>query len=357
MNNRRRPTGSISILFSILLLILFGFAALAVDIGYMAVAKSELQSAADAGARAGAVRLYNKGVGPDWTTGQQRAEELAEMNRTTGNAVILLSAPEAGYWNATTGGQTIQSPVGFTPTAYDFPAIRVTASRTGVGDGGPITTLFARTLNIDSAPMSASAIAVVSGPGYVDQRNLFPYAMSKCMYETHWDASATPPGPRDSDKEFPLTNDQTAINRYPELRDCPEEEIPGTWTTLKLDANGASAIRDLIKGNVESAPISIGEIIPVDGGLKTTEYGAIQECSKEGDKSCQFVTVPVVSTTVRGDSEVVGFACLEIIRAQQGGKPPLQKTFTVRMTRSCDPPGSGGIGPDYGFKPRPRIVQ
>jgi hypothetical protein len=205
--------------------------------------------------------------------------------------------------------------------------------------------------------MSASAIAIVSGPGYADQRYLFPYAMSKCMYETHWDASATPPGPRDSTKEFPLTNDQTAINKYPELRHCPDKEIPGTWTTLKHNENGANAIKDLIKGNVESAPITIGEIIPVDGGIKTTEYGAIEECSKEGNKACQFVTVPVVSKATRGDSQVIGFACLEIIRGQQGGQPPLQKTFTVRMTQNCDPPDSGGIGPNYGFKPRPRIVQ
>ncbi len=359
MNKRRKPTGSISILFSILLLILFGFAALAVDIGYMAVAKSELQGAADAGARAGAVRLYSAGIGPNWTTGQQRAEELAEMNKTTGNAVILLSTPEAGYWNANSGRQTIQSPIGFTPTAYDFPAIKVTASRTGVGDGGPITTLFARTLNIDSAPMSASAIAVVSGPGYVDQRNLFPFVMSQCMYDTYWNTAATPPGPLLLDGE------------QPEFRIGNKEGDPtcgtntGVWTDLKEQKPaGNNYTKTLIDSFgtdtpfLVSAPVAIGEIIFISAGDPASAYGATRDCIKDR-ASCRFVTVAVVSDAENSNSkdrprptEVLAFACLELIGANQG-----QGTIQVKMAQNCDPPGSGGIGPDYGFKPRPRIVQ
>ncbi len=360
MNKHRKPKGSISILFSILLLILFGFAALAVDIGYMAVAKSELQSAADSGARAGAVRLYDKGIGPDWNTAKQRAEELAEMNPTTGNLVSLLSPPEAGYWNAKTGGQDIQSPTGFTPTAYDFPAVKVTASRTGVGDGGPIATLFARTLKtesgwVTSAPMTASAIAVVSGPGYVDQRHLFPFVMSQCMYDTYWNASATPPGPvleNGEPKQFTLGS---------HLSDPFCQKNTGTWTSLKVSSTNSNYIRDIIDGFGTNAsflqpdPISIGDIIVVASGAMASNYLATTTCINTSDR-CSTVTIAVVTNAESGnaprDTDVLAFACLKLISANQG-----QKTIKVQMTTTCDPPGSGGIGPDYGFKPRPRIVQ
>jgi Flp pilus assembly protein TadG len=357
MNSSQKPDGAVSIIFSILLLVLFGFAALAVDLGYMAVAKSELQNSADAGARAGALRLYINGSGPNWADAQQRAEELAELNPSAGNPVVLLSPPEVGYWNLDARGQTIQSTTGFTPTAKDLPAVKVIASRTGAGDGGPISTLFARTLEIDSAPMSATAIAVVSGPGYVDQRNLFPFAMSQCMYDAYWNTAATPPGPVDSQKLFPLTNTQNSLKNYPELAHCPNDELPGRWTSLKHSQTSAAAIKDLIGGRVNPALISIGEEIPLLSGVQATIYGITKSCSKAGDSECRFVTVPVVATSSPGDQQVIAFACLEIVDAQQGGKDPLQNTFTVRMTQTCDPPGSGGIGPDYGFKPKPKIVQ
>lgn len=357
MSKPSKPKGAVSIIFSILLLILFGFAAIAVDIGYMAVAKSELQNAADAGARAGALRFYEKGTGPNWANVQQRAEELAELNPSTGSPVVLASAPEVGYWNLATGGQAIQSPIGFSPTAQDLPAVKVTASRTGAGDGGPITTLFARTLNIDSAPLTASAIAVVSGPGYVDQRSLFPFAMSECLYLTHWNPIATPPGPFNSQAAFILTTSKTALDENPELSRCENAELLGTWTSLKHFKSGADAIKELIRKEVDSAAIAIGDSIPLLTGVEATVFGVIEDCLASSVFNCRFVTVPVVETASRDNQAVIAFACLEIISAQQGGRRPLQNTFTVRMTRNCDPPGSGGIGPDYGFKPKPRIVQ
>lgn len=50
--------GAVLVVVALLLLVLLGFAALAVDIGHLAVVKNELQNAADAGALAGASQLY-----------------------------------------------------------------------------------------------------------------------------------------------------------------------------------------------------------------------------------------------------------------------------------------------------------
>lgn len=355
MSNDKKPKGAVSIIFSILLLILFGFAALAVDLGYMAVAKSELQNSADAGARAGALRMYVNGSGPNWAGAQQRAEELAELNPSTGNPVMLLSPPEVGYWNLDTRGQTIQSPTGFTPTAKDLPAVKVTASRTGAGDGGPISTLFAHTLEIDTAPVSATAIAIVAGPGYVDQRALFPFVMSQCMYNAYWDTTSTPPGPvvnNGSPKKFTLGS---------HLSDPVCLKNTGTWTSLKETSTNSNYIRDLIdefgtpNPILPPEPIAIGDDIIVASGAMASNYLSTIACLS-GEQRCRTVTIAVVVNAEAGSSpratEVLAFACLKLLSANQG-----QKTISVEMTGSCDPPGSGGIGPDYGFKPRPRIVQ
>lgn len=55
--------GAVLVLVTLLVIALLGFAALAVDIGHMAVVKNELQNAADAGALAGAAQLYYRDQG------------------------------------------------------------------------------------------------------------------------------------------------------------------------------------------------------------------------------------------------------------------------------------------------------
>ena len=51
--------GATVIIVALALVMLLGFGAFAVDIGYLYVVRNELQNAADAGALAGAAALYN----------------------------------------------------------------------------------------------------------------------------------------------------------------------------------------------------------------------------------------------------------------------------------------------------------
>lgn len=51
--------GAVAVIVGILIVVLFGFIALAVDIGHIYAVKNELQNAADSGALAGAAELYN----------------------------------------------------------------------------------------------------------------------------------------------------------------------------------------------------------------------------------------------------------------------------------------------------------
>ena len=69
MNQR----GVTAILVALLLVVLVGFTALAIDIGHLVLARNELQNAADAGALAGARFLYNE----DGTAVKPEANQIA----------------------------------------------------------------------------------------------------------------------------------------------------------------------------------------------------------------------------------------------------------------------------------------
>ena len=188
--------------------------------------------------------------------------------------------------------------------------------------------------------------------------------MSQCIYNTYWNASATPPGPileAGQPKIFYLGGN-TNID--------PCGKNTGTWTSLKEEGMlnaGSSGIGGIVDNfstanpAISSSPVSISDGIWIKSGLAASLYRDAKECSATGDKRCQFVTIPVVANAEANasptEAEVTAFACIEILNGTQGGSGSDKNTIKVRMTRSCDPPGSGGIGPDYGFKPRPRIVQ
>ena len=83
--------GTVIVLFAVTLTALFGFTALAIDIGDLYVGRNELQNAADAAALAGALLL------PDTTAAGNRAIEVANNNM---NGNVLNSGDiRFGKWN------------------------------------------------------------------------------------------------------------------------------------------------------------------------------------------------------------------------------------------------------------------
>jgi Flp pilus assembly protein TadG len=108
MNNRSlilRRRGNVIILVLVLLTVMCGFCSLAVDYGRMQTAKTELQRAADAAARAGAAKLAD-GVSATETT----IIAVAASNTVDGSAINLSSADiEFGTWNETNQTFTVLS--------------------------------------------------------------------------------------------------------------------------------------------------------------------------------------------------------------------------------------------------------
>ena len=151
MRKSIRRCGVILPLVALMMVVIFGLVAFAVDIGYVSLARSQLQAAADAGARAGILAL---GDGPNGA--KLLAQNAAQDNEVAGSSVVVLPQEdiELGRWDTVTRV--------FTPLSgsaeSDADSVRITcrclASRTTA-----VPTFFARAMGTDSVDVAASAIA------------------------------------------------------------------------------------------------------------------------------------------------------------------------------------------------------
>ena len=108
LNNEQ---GAIFIIVAVSMLVLVGFAALAVDTGHLHVVRNELQNAADAGALAAARVLLNEdGVNINTTLASSTGQAAAKANKSGGEDPECVwndgdNGPDVirGHWSFTTG--------------------------------------------------------------------------------------------------------------------------------------------------------------------------------------------------------------------------------------------------------------
>ncbi|AOY98969.1 hypothetical protein BKK81_06625 [Cupriavidus sp. USMAHM13] len=358
--------GSIAVMTAVLLTVLLGCTALAVDVAYLYIVRNELQNAADAAALAGAPCLNprteclnTKNSAPDWATAQQTATNAISLNSSTG-VQLTSGTVEYGYWNLTGTPAGLQS-LPMTPGSNDRPAVKVTLSRSTGQNGGPVPTFFARIFGTTSMPVSATAVAVFSIPGYAGHGSLFPVAITKCLYDNYWNSTTHSPMTATSTTSPPgFDSSITQVVGQPYYFKVTSSYHAGPceagqWTSLDIDSNNVPTIRGLISSG-NGAGIGVGDSIWIEPGTKTSLYSSVNACSAAGDKSCEYVTVPVVQDiSTHAYNPVVAFACLHILSAAGGS----DKSILVQMsndTSHCETSNSGGIGPNYGSYTPPRLV-
>lgn len=132
---------------ALLLIVLFGMVAFAVDVGYLNLVRTQLQATADAAALAAASRL---GQGDMVAVSQ----DIASKNFVAGRAGQLAASDvQTGTWNTDTRT--------FSPSGTYINAVKVTV-KSGPSNGGSTSLFFGRILGQSSADLSASAIATVN---------------------------------------------------------------------------------------------------------------------------------------------------------------------------------------------------
>jgi Flp pilus assembly protein TadG len=338
--------GAVTVLVALMLPVLMGAAALAVDLSYLYVVRNELQNDADASALAGARTLYkNNASSLDWAGAASTAQSAIALNRAAGHA-LADGQVQTGYWD------THQTIVGMqnlpmTPSANDAPAVQVTLSKSDGQNQGPVNTFLARILGIFSKPVRVTAVAGVTSPGVVNPGGLFPFAMSECMYQKFWNSSVQPAAP----KIDPLTGKPYVfkIGSLYHYDNCNS----GEWTSLNEQFSGANPIDQMIQtGN--PVTMSVGDAVWMQSGVKTSLFNDVKNCSAAGNAKCEYVVVPTLNQVVSGSSSAIaGFACLHLLDAVGGN----EKYILAEMSNQCRSPFSGGAGPNYGVLSPPSLFK
>jgi hypothetical protein len=142
--------GQVLVIFAVFLPVLLGVASLAVEVGYIYMAKSEMQVAADAAALASVREL----VADNFAGARTQAITVARANNVAGREIVLNGTRdvEFGRWESK----------GFTVTDSGANAVRVTIREfEGSPDGG-LPLFIAPLFGIDSFKVEVTAIATLA---------------------------------------------------------------------------------------------------------------------------------------------------------------------------------------------------
>jgi len=162
LQTRSRRTGFAAIYTVIMLIALCGIVSLGVDLGRVQLAKSELQTAADAAVRAAATALATSA-----SQARTNAADVAAANLCDGSPVVLDTSADIEFGDWDTESRA------FTPlsgSAQDSAsAVRITARRIAARSTA-IPLAFARLVGRSTCDIHASAVATVTkgaGNGFI----------------------------------------------------------------------------------------------------------------------------------------------------------------------------------------------
>ena len=333
--------GVSAIVVALLLLVLLGFAALGIDVGYMFVARNQLQNIADAGALAGARDMGDiycptpdlicnpaATVDParifavvNSVAGQNSAGDLAGISINAGDVAL-------GVWDENAVPPFSQPP-GTQPNA-----VRVTARRDQAANG-PIATFFARTMHQDFFSVRADAIAALtSGPAEGEPD--VPIVMCDYWFQQY------------EDNGFCQQN----VKLYP----ANDPSGCAGWTTFTIRPSSANNLRRLINELAagtywdNNPPLTVGTIINMVGGnianVLADEFQDYYDQEKDENGEWEVV-LPVIECpscmNPNQNSSIEGFAKITITGIND--LPEKQILAVVDCNEIVpDPPG----GPPFG---------
>ena len=314
---KNRP-GVTAVVVAVAMIALLGIAALAIDVGHMAVVKNELQNAADAAALAGARVLYKEdgtdAVNWDGYThpdtmqfvpnANQRAYDTAVLNKSQKTAAEVLWTSgntgdiQRGHWSFGLGSlargfyprdETAptdlegKSNVDLDEEATFINAVRVVTRR----QSSPVLTFFAGVLGMDPIVIQAEAVAYIGfvggtiNPGEVDA----PIAICS---DTLLDASGRYScniGRMINSGSTDGTNDTARWTNFEYNEDC-----------LGGSTVNDNELRSLISctGQANPLEIIIGQGITTNNGEMNNAIADMEDCFSDKHPYLWNMTLPVI---------------------------------------------------------------
>lgn len=327
----RRQKGTVAIQVALMLVLLIGAAAFALDVARWVIVRHQLQNAADAAALAGVKQLPGQLVAAASTTlwasaapaASAAAAQYASANSANNQAASAQSVM-VGYWdvnranvatNALPLVQTIASPT-------SKPAVMVT---TGLQGGASLPLMLGSLLGVSSLNASATAVAVISAPGAALPGALFPMVLNQCIYQnsTYWSNGKPVSG-------MPL---QMGVGGLTTIAGTTCASAAGQWTTLNDTAcgsiNSVPAIQCLMQ-NGNSGPLTTTSNAQTPCVQQPVSCTYVQPGTKaELYDSSNYPTLPIVvtvpvvadgATALNGSSTpILGFASFSIDAVYKAG--------------------------------------
>lgn len=156
---RRSRRGAAAVYLAISMTVVFGMAALAVDVGLLYSAQAELQRSADAAALAAAAQLVTGGGAQMESDAFDAADEFARRN------LVLNVEPGLSVGSDVELGRAIFDSAAerylFQPGPPPYDAVKVTVRRTEDSEAGPVALSFARLLGHEKRGLAAEAVAMM----------------------------------------------------------------------------------------------------------------------------------------------------------------------------------------------------
>lgn len=336
--------GAVAVTVAIMIVVLLGFAALALDISNAMIARNELQNAADAGALAGARQLgviYQALPQGTPYTGYVLSDPSAVITAVTGVGLqnqarqVLLSINAAdiviGVWDST--ARTL------TPGNVGPTGVRVTARRDPSANG-PVATWLAGILGISSMNVAATGTAALTGSGVLAPGAAnAPFGMDQLIF-TNPNFCGTPI------QFYPTNNPPTGCAGWHTFEENPpnantERQIiqgltpnPPTYVTPQITAGQTSL--QYIGGNVAT------DFPPLINLFNTHLVPDTTGVSPTGQ--CWNVVVPVYPNqncaNPNANMLVIGFASACVYNVQ--GVPTQQINAIVTCGQVTNGQGGGG---------------
>jgi len=261
VGRRTSERGAVLIQAALAVMALTAFTAFIVDYGVFWVARNQAQTAADAGALAGAVALaYDESVYPPTSGGMAEQSALKAARCASGSASCssapLLSNPAAVQgvvWPSQPGASSTVSVTWACPPGFTGKCLRVDVFRDGQGNGSTALPVFAAPLlGLRSQGVRATASARWAAANATNC--LRPFAIPDKWTENvtagtfdHWNTDGTEKNPHDV--YIPPTQSDWTGYKYPDNVGDLVTLIPGSTNDRTIAGNGWSLMIDLPDGN------------------------------------------------------------------------------------------------------------
>jgi hypothetical protein len=310
---------------AILLPVFIGFAALAIDTAVVAVARSQMSTAADAAALAGAMQLATEdrvrgatSLTTEIIAANKQAVSLATSNNVLGSAPVVSANASnqsggqimVGYLDPTNSSSTLDSSAASTSL---FNSVHVNILRDSA-HGGSIPTIFAQLMGFTGSNVTVTSTATaqsysISGFRAVGSLNasLLPIALDQTTWQTMMAGEST-----DQYTYNSSTNTVTsgADGIYESQLYPVSSGSPGSWGTLKVGVSTNST-------SILSSQIQYG-ITPAQ--LATYPNSTIQLDTTQSPPSITFQGNPGISAGIKSAlSSIIGQPVAVPIYDESGG--------------------------------------